>query len=98
METDVIKEHTQKIRERGGLIPITARILTTGLLTPEENVEYKGIVLSDVYVVGHIIDYNESDTKVKLRLWDGSGIIDVVFFNKNEAEHHPGLTNFYYTG
>ncbi len=87
----------QKVKERGGLIPITAKILSDCVVNQDENIEYCGNNLSDVCVVGYLKDYVESDTKVRIKIWDQSGIIDTVFYNKNESETHSGLSNFIYT-
>ncbi len=32
--------------------------------------------------------------KVKITLWDLTGYMDIIFFNKNESESHVGLQNF----
>ena len=60
--------------------------------------EYKGVPISDIVIVGYITDYKEGEIQVNLRVWDGTGTINAQFFNKNESELHPGLTNFQYNG
>lgn len=85
-----------KTRERGGLIPISAKILNDAVVNQEEGVEYMGNLLSDVCIVGYLKDYNESDTKVKVRIWDHTGVVETIFYNKNESETHSGLANFTY--
>ena len=83
-----------KIKERGGLIPITAKILKDSTLNNEEAVEYQGILLSDVCIVGYLKKFNETDTKVLVDVWDHTGTVETVFYNKNENEAHSGLNNF----
>lgn len=83
-----------KFRERGGMIPITAKILHDSSVNQEEAVEYQGNLLSDVSIVGYLKSYNETDTKVIVRIWDQTGVVETVFYNKNENETHSGLTNF----
>jgi hypothetical protein len=85
-----------KGRERGGLIPITAKILNDAAVNQEEAVEYQGNVLSDVSIVGYLKDFNESDTKVRVKIWDHTGVVETIFYNKNESESHSGLANFTY--
>lgn len=87
----------QKVRERGGLIPITAKILHESTINQEEGLEYMGNNLSDVCVVGYLSDFMETDTKVKIKVWDHTGTIETIFYNKNESETHSGLANFTYT-
>ena len=83
-----------KFRERGGLIPITAKILHDSTVNHEEAVEYQGNLLSDVSIVGYLKTFNETDTKVIVRIWDQTGVVETVFYNKNENEAHSGLSNF----
>ena len=40
-----------KVRERGGLVPITAKILADSVINQEEVIAYQGSVLSDVSIV-----------------------------------------------
>ena len=87
-----------KFRERGGLIPITAKILQDSIVNQEEAVEYQGNILSDVCIVGYIKLYTETDTKVLIKIWDQTGNVDTVFYNKNENEIHSGLSNFNFHG
>ena len=86
-----------KFRERGGLIPITAKILHDSTVNHEEAVEYQGNLLSDVSIVGYLKAYNETDTKVIVKIWDQTGVVETVFYNKNENEIHSGLTNFHFS-
>ena len=87
-----------KYRERGGLVPITARILNESTVNNEEAIEYLGSLLSDVCIVGYIKDYQEMEARVKVKIWDHTGLIEAVFYNKNESESHSGLANFIYDG
>ncbi len=84
----------QKFRERGGLIPITAKILHDAVVNQEDAVEYQGNILSDVSIVGYLKKYSETDTKVLVTIWDQTGCVDTVFYNKNENEIHSGLASF----
>ena len=86
----------QRPRERGGLIPITAHILSQATVNLEESIEYNGNRLSDICLVGYIVDYKGFEARVKVQIWDQTGVVEVTFYNKNESESNSGLTNFHY--
>jgi len=86
----------QKFKERGGLLPITAKILHDSVVNSDEAIEYNGNLLSDVCIVGYLKSFVETDTKVNVKIWDHTGIVDTIFYNKNENEIHSGLSNFAY--
>ena len=88
----------QRPRERGGLIPITAHILSQATVNLEESIEYNGNLLSDIGLVGYILDYKDIEARVKVKIWDQTGVVEVTFYNKNESESNSGLTNFHYEG
>lgn len=82
-----------KTKSSSGLIPITAKIL--GELTSQDDtgVEYKSINIHDVLIAGTLIGVNESDTKMNIKIWDHTGIVNVTFFNRNEYESLTDLKN-----
>ena len=86
----------QRPRERGGLIPITAHILSQATVNLEESIEYNGNLLSDICLVGYIVDYKEFEARVKVQIWDQTGVVEVTFYNKNESESNSGLAGFHY--
>ena len=90
------KSHS--IRERGGLIPVTANILKEAEVTREETVEYQGIPISDITAIGYIIDYKELEAKVKITLYDYTGIMEINFFNKIDNQDSVGLNKLNYDG
>jgi len=83
-------------RERGGLIPINAHILNVANVTSEEVVEYQKVQLGDIIIVGYVVGYQEFEARVKVSIWDQTGVVDVTFFNQNENQDSSGLSNFYY--
>ncbi len=83
-----------KIKERGGMIPITSKILKDSTINQEEGCEYRGVLLSDVCIVGYLKRFDEMDTKVLVTIWDQTGTVETVFYNKNENEPHASLANF----
>ena len=90
------KSHS--IRERGGLIPVTATILNEAEVTKEETVEYQGIPISDIMAIGYIFDYKELEAKVKVTLFDYTGFMEINFFNKIDNQDSSGLNNLNYDG
>ena len=90
------KSHS--IRERGGLIPVTANILKEAEVTKEETVEYQGIPISDITAIGYIIDYKELEAKVKITLYDYTGIMAINFFNNMDNQDSVGLNKLNYDG
>ena len=86
----------QRPRERGGLIPITAHILSQATVNLEESIEYNGNLLSDICLVGYIVDYKQLEARVKVQIWDQTGVVEVTFYNKNESESNSGLAGFHY--
>ena len=85
-------------RERGGLIPITAHILDSAEVTKEETIEYQGVTISDITAVGYVVEYKELEAKIKLILYDYTGVIEVNFFNKQESQDSIGLSKFKFDG
>ena len=85
-------------RERGGLIPITAHILDSAEVTKEETIEYQGVTISDITAVGYVVEYKELEAKIKIILYDYTGIIEVNFFNKQESQDSIGLSKFKFDG
>ena len=90
------KSHS--IRERGGLIPVTATILNEAEVTKEETVEYQGIPISDIMAIGYIFDYKELEAKVKITIFDYTGFIEINFFNKIDNQDSSGLNKLNYDG
>lgn len=91
-------QKNQKFLPRTGLVPITAKIFNSLEVKSDDTLDYKGNTVSDIVIVGFINDFKEGSIQVNLKVWDGTGVINAQFFNKNESEVHPGLLNFVYNG
>ena len=87
----------QREYEKGGLIPITANIINMSQITPEETVEYQGIQLSDINIVGFVVDFKELENKVKILLYDYTGTVEISFFNKMDYQDNLELSKFKYS-
>ena len=85
-------------REKGGLIPITAAILKEAQVTKEETVEYQGCPISDITAIGYVVDYKELEAKIKVTLFDFTGLLEVSFFNKPDNIDLYGLNIFHHDG
>lgn len=82
-----------KQRLSSGLIPITAKILADMVSPDDSGVEYKSVSVHDVLIAGTLIYVNESDTKLTVKIWDHTGIVNITFFNRNEFESLTDMKN-----
>ena len=87
-----------QIRERGGIIPVTSIILSEAEVSKDESVLYQGIPISDITIVGYVIDYKELESRIKLTLFDYTGTVEVNFYNKINSIDTAGLNKFHYDG
>jgi hypothetical protein len=85
-------------RERGGLVPVTANIISKAEIGQDDQVEYQGVPIIDITAVGYVVDYKENDNKVKITLYDYTGLLEVNFFVRQESNESIGLDKFEYTG
>ena len=81
----------QREYEKGGLIPITANIINKAQITQEETVEFQGIQLNDISIVGFVMDFKEIENKTKILLYDYTGSVEISFFNKNDCQDNLDL-------
>ena len=89
---------SRQTHERGGLIPVTSNILNEAEVTKEETVEYQGIPITNITAIGYVIDYKELEEKVKITLFDYTGIMEINFFNQIDNSDSVGLSKFQYDG
>ena len=71
-------------RERGGLIPITANIINKAEISQEGSVEYQGVSIIDITAVGYVVDFQELDNKIKITIYDYTGLLEINFFKRQE--------------
>jgi hypothetical protein len=74
-----------KTKDSTGIIPVTARIIKNTINNDLE-AEFKGVKLRDVVLVGNLIEVEEKETRVLVKIWDHTGTISAVFFNRSEME------------
>ena len=74
----------QPQRDRGGLIPVTANIINKAEINQDEGVEYQGVSIIDITAVGYVVDFKEMDNKIKITIYDYTGLLEVNFYNKQE--------------
>ena len=88
----------QSSRERGGLIPVTANIINKAEINQEETVEYQGVSIIDITAVGYVVDYKELENKIKITIYDYTGLLEVNFYNRQESAESNGFDKFKYEG
>ena len=87
----------QSSRERGGLIPVTASIINKAEISQDETVEYQGVSIIDITAVGYVVDFKELDNKIKITIYDYTGLLEISFYNRQENLDSI-LDNFKYEG
>lgn len=89
-------ESSKNKSDKEGLIPVTCKILRN-LGKKEDKLEYMGVSVGEVVIVGFATKFEEQETKIIVGLWDQTGYIEVTFYNKNESDIHSGLEGYVYT-
>ena len=85
-------------KENGGLIPVSATILKQASVIKGQSVEYRGCPLCDITAIGYVVDYKEIENKVKLTIFDYTGLMDINFFKDVYGNDTLGLDKFHYDG
>lgn len=85
-----------KSTDKDSFIAVSCKIIQNGTTVENSGVEYMGVPLGEVSLVGYCVSYQDDSTKIKLGLWDQTGFVEVLFYNKNESEIHSGLDGFVY--
>lgn len=84
-------------KEKAGNLSLLIKILLNSEIN-DKQLSYKDIKIREFTICGFIYNYNESPTKVIVNIWDGTGSIEVSFFNSSENQKGLGLYNFHYKG
>ena len=79
--------------EKEGLIPVTIGLINA-CKRKDDKLEYQGVLLHEIVIVGILIKYEDLDTKTVVGVWDHTGYRDVLFYNRSETEPHSGLSGF----
>jgi hypothetical protein len=79
-----------KYQARSGLVPVTATIIKKAEVTQDEQVEYQGVNIIDITDVGYAVDYKEFDNKIKITIYDYTGLLEVTFFNRLDNQDTIG--------
>ena len=88
----------QPSRERGGLVPVTANIINKAEITQDESIEYQGVTIIDIVLVGYVVDFKEVDNKIKITIYDYTGLLEISFFNRQDNSESAGFDKFKYEG
>ena len=79
--------------EKEGLIPVTIGLINA-CRRKDDKLEYQGVMLNEIVIVGILIKYEDLDTKTVVGVWDQTGYRDILFYNRSESEPHSGLSGF----
>lgn len=82
-----------KTKISSGVIPITAKILSEVTSKDDSSVDYKDVTLHDVMVAGNLIEVNDSETKLLIKVWDTTGVLEITFFNRSEFDSLSDLVD-----
>ena len=85
-------------RERSGLIPVTANIINKADIGQDEIVEYQGVCIIDITAVGYVVDLKELENRIKITIYDYTGLLEISFFNRQESLESINLDEFKYEG
>ena len=85
-------------RERSGLIPVTANIINKADVGQDEIVEYQGVCIIDITAVGYVVDLKELENRIKITIYDYTGLLEISFFNRQESLESINLDEFKYEG
>ena len=88
----------QSSQEKGGLVPVTANIINKSEISQDDSVEYQGVNIVDITAVGYIVDFKELDNKIKVTIYDYTGLLEINFYNRQENLDSIGFDKFKYEG
>jgi hypothetical protein len=83
-----------KEKPQSGLIPISSNIIKKLNKIENSIFEFLGIPVIEVIIMGNIINSNQEETKLKIQIYDTSGLIDVTFYDRNESDIITDIANF----
>lgn len=87
---------THNQNEKEGVIPVTIGLINS-CRKKDDKLEYQGVLLHEIVIVGILVKYEDLDTKTVVGIWDQTGFRDVLFYNRSESEAHSGLAGFTFT-
>ena len=56
--------------------------------------EFEGIPVHDVVIMGNLVNSLQEETKIKLQIFDATGLIDVTFYDRNESDTITDIARF----
>jgi hypothetical protein len=83
-----------KEKAQTGLIPITSNMIKKFIRMENLSFEFLGIQVIDVVIMGNIINSIQEETKLKIQIYDTTGLIDVIFYDRNESNSINEISDF----
>jgi len=56
--------------------------------------EFEGIPIHDVIIMGNLVNSIQEETKIKIQIFDATGLIDVTFYDRNESDTINDISKF----
>ncbi|CDW85451.1 UNKNOWN [Stylonychia lemnae] len=90
-------DETQNLIKRQKLfVPLTLRMVTACDPRMDDHCEYEGEIISDIEIIGRILQKINDTQRVILEINDGTSTQKVLFYHKNENEEPPIFRNLHY--
>ena len=83
-----------KEKPQSGLIPITATMIQKLNKIDNTSFEFDGIPVHDVIIMGNLVSSLQEETKIKMQIFDVTGLINVTFFDRNESDTITDISKF----
>jgi uncharacterized protein YfkK (UPF0435 family) len=91
---DQKNKSANKEKPQSGLIPITATMIQRLNKFDNTSFEFEGIPVHDVIIMGNLVNSIQEETKIKLQIYDVTGLIDVTFYDRNESDTITDISRF----
>jgi len=83
-----------KEKAQSGLIPISSVMLQKLNKIDNTSFEFEGIPIHDVIIMGNLVNSIQEETKIKIQIFDATGLIDVTFYDRNESDTINDISKF----
>lgn len=93
-EFDQKNKTSYKEKPQSGLIPISSTMMRKLNKIDNTSFEFEGIPVHDVIIMGNLVNSIQEETKIKLQIFDVTGLIDVTFYDRNESDTITDIARF----
>ena len=96
VENDFSKQNKSNYKDKNtsGLIPISATMLQKLNKIDNTSFEFEGIPVHDVIVMGNLVSSLQEETKIKMQIFDATGLLEVTFYDRNESDTIRDISKF----